>query len=84
MSMRRCGVIALLGAALLDFVAAQGTTTTLGASTTYVPTQTWTPNAVCSAGSNPVANPGGGVYTDDFGSYWEMGCGQQFAGWSLR
>ena len=81
--MRRFGVIALLGARIA-FVSAQVTTTsttTLAASTTYIPQQSWTPNAVCSAGSSyggPA--PYGGIYKDEFGTFFDMQCGYAFTG----
>ena len=73
--MRRYGVIALLGAALIDFAAAQATT--LSASTTYVPTNTWVPQAQCSQAG---PNQNGGYYQDTIGTYWEVQCGQAFSG----
>ena len=79
MSLRRFGVIALLGATFFSLASAQSTT--LAAYTSYVPTQTWAPNAVCSAGSSyggPA--PYGGIYEDPFGTFFEMQCGYAFAG----
>jgi hypothetical protein len=84
MVLGRLGVGAVSWAALVGVARAQvtvtTTSTTLGASTTYSPTVAWTPNTVCSAGSSPTNNPGGGVYTDEFGQYWEVSCGQQWSG----
>ncbi|KAK3722887.1 hypothetical protein LTR37_002032 [Vermiconidia calcicola] len=79
MSMWRSGVVALLGASFLACVSAQ-VSRTLGAYTSYTPTATWAPAPVCSQGSNPALSPGGGVYQDEFGAYYEMQCGQQFSG----
>jgi len=79
MSMRRFGVVALLGASLLEFASAQGTTTTLGVSTTYVPTAAWSPAPVCSAGSSS-GTAQGGVYQDESGNFYEMQCGPNYSG----
>lgn len=89
--MRRASVAALLAAALVATVQAQSVYTTSGlttsaplsASTTYTPTNVWAPNPTCSAGSNALAQNGGyggGVYRDDYGSYWEVGCGYDWSG----
>lgn len=73
--MRRPGVVVLLAASLIDHASAQATT--LSASTSYVPTNTWVPQAACSQ-----AAPGGagGYYQDTIGTYWEVQCGQAFTG----
>lgn len=70
-----CAVVA---AALIGVVRAQGTTTTLAAFTSYSPTAAWSPVPTCSQGSTPASNPGGGVYTDEFGNYWAVTCGAAF------
>ena len=78
MGVRRPGVFALWAATFLSLTSAQSTT--LGVSTTYVPTATWRPNAVCTQGSSyggPA--PYGGVYQDFYGAFWEVQCGY---GWS--
>lgn len=93
--MQRFSVTALLAAAaLISIVQAQSTTITyttpglttsapLSASTTYTPTNVWAPNPTCSAGSAAVAQNGGyggGVYRDDYGSYWEVLCNYDWSG----
>jgi hypothetical protein len=89
--MQRFGVAALLAAAFVATVQAQSVYTTpgvttsapLSASTTYTPTNVWAPNPTCSAGSSAVAQNGGyggGVYRDDYGSYWEVACGSDWSG----
>ena len=79
--MRRFGVVALLGAGV-GLVSAQGTSTTLtGFATTDGPSPTWTPNAICSAGSTyggPA--PYGGVFEDTLGVFYELQCGYVFSG----
>ena len=72
--MQWLAVIALLGATLVSHVAGQATT--LSAYTSYVPTNTWVPQAQCSqaGGGN------GGYYQDTIGTFWEVQCGQQFSG----
>jgi hypothetical protein len=83
--MQRFGVAAFLAVAFVATVQAQNPTTSipLSASTTHTPTNVWTPAASCSAGSSAVAQNGGyggGVYRDDFGSYWEVACGYDWSG----
>ena len=79
MSMRRFGVLALLGAGI-ELVAAQASTT-LAASPTFAPTQTWNPAATCSLGSTyPGPAPYGGVFEDTLGVFYEMQCGYVFSG----
>jgi hypothetical protein len=89
-SMQRFGVAAFVAVAFVAAVQAQSVYTTpgvttsapLSASTTYTPTNTWAPNPVCSAGAGSglnALNPGG-VYRDDFGSYWEVLCGYDWTG----
>lgn len=87
--MQRLGVVAFRAVAFVVLVQAQYTTpglTTsapLSASTTYTPTNVWAPNPTCSAGSSAVAQNGGyggGVYRDDYGTYWEVGCGYNWSG----
>ena len=78
MSMRRFGVLALLGAGI-ELVSAQ--TTTLGASPSILPTSTWAPAPVCSQGNSwggPA--PYGGVYEDPLGTFYQVECGYQFSG----
>lgn len=72
--MWRYGAVALLGAALIDVAAAQATT--LSASTSYVPTNTWVPQAQCSQAGGGA----GGYYQDSIGTYWEVQCAQAFSG----
>jgi hypothetical protein len=90
-SMQRFGVAALLAAAFVATVRAQSIYTTpglttsapLSASTTYTPTNVWAPNPTCSSGSSAVAQNGGyggGVYRDDYGTYWEVACGNDWSG----
>ncbi|KAK6442105.1 hypothetical protein LTR95_001659 [Oleoguttula sp. CCFEE 5521] len=52
------------------------TSASLTASTTYAPTNTWTPAPVCSnGGTAPGAGQyGGGVYQDAYGTFWEVEC----------
>lgn len=94
--MRRSGVLAFVATLLMSSASAQtsgGTTTTisrsLAASTTYVPTNTWTiPAGSCSAGMGPAAATAtaggtGGVFQDKFGGYWETECDYVYAGSTL-
>src|ERR1700753_2814958 len=83
--MGRCGVLAFVAALLVSFVAAQ--TTVLTATPATGPTATWTiaaaTSAACTAGSNPPgtispARYGGGMFTDGFGDYWQVDCGQEW------
>ena len=86
--MQRFGVAAFVAVAFVATVQAQYTTpalttsAALSASPTYTPTNVWTPNPTCSAGAGTGANMWypGGVYRDDFGSYWEVGCGYDWTG----
>jgi len=89
--MQRFGVAAFVAVAFVATVQAQSVYTTpgvttpapLSASTTYTPTNIWAPNPTCSAGSSAVAQNGGyggGVYRDDFGSYWEVACNYDWTG----
>jgi hypothetical protein len=90
-SMQRFGVAAFVAVAFIATVQAQSVYTTpgvttsapLSASTTYAPTNVWAPNPTCSSGSSAVAQNGGyvgGVYRDDFGSYWEVLCNYDWTG----
>lgn len=77
MSIRRFGVLALLGAGI-EYVSAQSTT--LAASPSVLPTQTWAPAAVCSQGNNyPGPAPYGGVYEDPLGVFYQVACGYRFS-----
>ena len=89
--MQRFGVAAFLAVAFVANVKAQSQYTTpgpttsapLSAATTYTPTNVWAPNPTCSSGSSAVAQNGGyggGVYRDDFGSYWEVLCNYDWTG----
>jgi hypothetical protein len=89
--MQRFGVAAFVAVAFIATVQAQSVYTTpgvttsapLSASTTYTPTNVWAPNFTCSSGSSAVAQNGGyvgGVYRDDFGSYWEVLCNYDWTG----
>ena len=89
--MQRFGVAAFVAVALVATVQAQSIYTTpgpttsapLSAATTYTPTNVWAPNPTCSSGSSAVAQNGGyggGVYRDDFGSYWEVLCNYDWTG----
>jgi hypothetical protein len=89
--MQRFGVAAFVAVAFVASVQAQSVYTTpalttsapLSAATTYTPTNVWAPNPTCSAGSSAVAQNGGyggGVYRDDFGSYWEVLCSYDWTG----
>jgi hypothetical protein len=89
----RCGLMAGLISILLGGSSAQVTTSStflttattstvnrLTASTTYTPTNTWTPAPTCSAGSSAVGGYGGGVYLDGYGTYWSVNCGYDWDG----
>lgn len=88
--MQRFGVAAIVAVAFVATAQAQSQYTTpgpttsapLSAATTYVPTNTWTPNPICTAGAGAGLNPmnPGGVYRDDFGTYWEVLCGYDWTG----
>ena len=89
--MQRFGVAAFVVVAFVATAQAQSVYTTpalttsapLSAATTYTPTNVWAPNPTCSAGSSAVAQNGGyggGVYRDDFGSYWEVLCNYDWTG----
>lgn len=92
--LRRCCIMAGLISTLLGGGSAQVTTSSLAAvttattptvnrltaSTTYTPTNTWTPAPSCSAGSTAVGGYGGGVYLDGYGTYWSVACGYDFDG----
>ena len=89
--MQRFGVAAFVAVALVATAQAQSVYTTpalttsapLSAATTYTPTNVWAPNPTCSSGSSAVAQNGGyggGVYRDDFGSYWEVLCNYDWTG----
>jgi len=56
------------------------TVNALTASTTYTPTNSWTPQPTCSSGSTAVGGLGGGVYLDGYGTYWSVACGQDWSG----
>jgi len=90
-SMQCFGVAAFVAVAFVATAQAQSVYTTpalttsapLSAATTYTPTNVWAPNPTCSAGSSVVAQTGGyggGVYRDDFGSYWEVLCNYDWTG----
>ncbi|KAM0717693.1 hypothetical protein Q7P37_007545 [Cladosporium fusiforme] len=72
--MRRFGIAALLAAIFIAQTYAQTTSVALSASTTYAPTHVWAPAASCTVGSSGVGVMRGGVYRDDYGSYWQVGC----------
>lgn len=89
----RCGLMAGLISTLFGGSQAQVTTSPtflttattptvnrLTASTTYTPTDIWTPAPTCSAGSSAVGGYGGGVYLDGYGTYWSVACGYDFDG----
>jgi hypothetical protein len=56
------------------------TVNALTASATYTPTNSWSPQPTCSAGSTAVGGYGGGVYLDGYGTYWSVACGSDWSG----
>jgi hypothetical protein len=80
--------VAVISTSSLSSLATLSTTATttaniLTASTTYSPTNSWTPQPTCSSGSTAVGGLGGGVYLDGYGTYWSVACGQDWSGTTL-